>query len=44
MGGGEISKEKVSDISVREAGGYQAQIGASNATARDEKWEDEFGF
>ena len=44
MGGGQIAKEKVSDISVREAGGYQAQIGASNATARDKTWEDEFGF
>lgn len=44
MGGGEISKEKVSDINVREAGGYQAQIGASNATERDKTWKDEFGF
>ena len=44
MGGGQISKEKVSDINVREAGGYQAQIGASNATARDKTWKDEFGF
>lgn len=44
MGDGQISKEKVSDINVREAGGYQAQIGASNATARDKTWEEEFGF
>lgn len=43
MGDGQISKEKVSDISVREAGGYQAQIGTKDATDRDAEWEDQFG-
>lgn len=42
MGAGEISKEKVSDISVREAGGYQSQRGAYDATARDKTWTDVF--
>ena len=33
MGGGKIQKEKISDINVRGAGAYQAQLGAKNRAA-----------
>lgn len=43
MGGGRVVKEKVSDVNVREAGGYQSQRGSSDANLRDDDWKEEFG-
>jgi len=43
MGGGQVVKEKISELNVRKAGGYQKQRGAANATERDETWNATFG-
>lgn len=43
MGGGRVVKEKVSDVNVREHGGYQAQRGSLDAEDRDDLWHTEFG-
>lgn len=40
---GVIKKEKVSDITVRGAGGQQIQRGAVGATARETPWNTSFG-
>ena len=42
MGGGEIAKEIVSDVSASAAGGYRAEV-ALNATARKTREEDVWG-
>jgi len=39
MGGGEIKKEKVADITVREKGAYQAQKGSVGRSTADGLWE-----
>ena len=43
MGDGKVTKEKVSDINARGAGGYQTQRGSDDATERDKTWTDKFG-
>ena len=44
MGGGAIVKEKVSDLNVRKAGGYQKQRGSQGAADRDAVWEKSTAF
>mgnify|MGYP001596837968 CR=1 FL=1 len=39
MGDGKVVKEKVSDVNVRKAGGYQRQRGSVGAGERDDVWE-----
>jgi len=39
MGGGKVIKEKVSDITAAQAGGYQQQVDASSMTTRDAQWD-----
>lgn len=38
MGGGKIVKEKVSEVTAREAGAYERQKGAKNRTTADALW------
>ena len=44
MGEGKVVKEKVSDVNVRKAGGYQRQRGSAGAGDRDDVWEKNNAF